>query len=206
MNRRVALKSLAALSAPLAGISTGCLGENERAAPSAPADVSPAEQVEWASIGLRHVAFESLAEGDVRVTATVEIRNPTEYRVPVNSVTYRVLYDPGDVSGSFVPFARSSISACGVVDFFGENRSYYDYQQEAGPPCPDVSNDIFVVEPHDTTEITATAEPVTAAESAAATRLAESTGNAFVRVDGEAVLWNTNVDVDFETEKVLEPP
>lgn len=208
---------LGALSVSMVGSVAGCTEEtlsvapesdrdgsaDDRATPSASADAPPDEQVEWASMGLQHVAFESLTEENVRATATVEIRNPTDYRVPVNSVTCRLL---ADRDGSFAQFARGDVSGCGVVDFAGEGRSYYEYQQEAGPPCPPEKTDTFVVEPHEVTAITTVAEPRTSDDLTTAAQLVESNDEVFVRVDGAAVLWNTNVEIHFEKERVLRRP
>ncbi|WP_135825139.1 hypothetical protein [Halorussus ruber] len=203
MNRRAVLKSLALLSAPLAGVSAGCLGEIERAAPSAPSDESPAERVEWASMGLQHVAFESLVEENVRVTATVEIRNPTEYRIPVNAVRYSVLSGRGE---EFAAFAHGEVRGCDFVDLLGADESYHEFVRKEGLPCPDEKTPTFVVEPHDTTEITVASEPQTEEQWEVARGLLGASDPVYVRVDGEADLWNQQVDVDFETETGLEPP
>ena len=204
MNRRIALKSLAATaSSTLCGLTAGCLGGDSDGPLGTTTDESPAERIEWASIGLRHVAFESLSATGVRVTATVEIRNPTEYRIPVHTVSYDVR---SERDGKFVTFAHGEADGCGVVGPFGENRTFLDYVREAGLPCSEEVTPTFVVEPHDTTEITAVAKPQTDAQREVANELAGASDPVYVRVDGRAVLWNTNVAVDFETETALKSP
>lgn len=225
MNRRTALKSLVPVaSVPLFGLATGCLGDSsEDVGRSTTADTtgptrttepddSPSRRVEWASMGLESVAFESLARDDVRVTATVEIRNPTEYRVPVNGVNYDVRWKPDDCDGrcgddrGFVTFARGEVRGCDFVELLGEDRTYPEFVREEGLPCPDEKTPAFVVKPNDVTEITAVAEPQTDIQTEVANRLVGTSDTLYVRVNGEAKLWNEKVDIDFETETGLEPP
>ncbi|USZ69953.1 hypothetical protein NGM10_16245 (plasmid) [Halorussus salilacus] len=210
MNRRTALRSLVATgSVPLAGFATGCVGDADDAAETtrttdtvAP-DESPAERIEWASMGLERVAFESLAEDDVRVTATVEIRNPTEYRVPVNGVQYSVL---SGRDGEFAAFAEGEVRGCDFVELLGADQTFHDFVEKEGLPCPDEKTPTFVVEPNDTTEITVVSKPQTEAQWKVANDLVGANETVYVRVDGEAQLWNQQVDVHFETETGLKPP
>ncbi|NEU58340.1 hypothetical protein [Halorussus sp. MSC15.2] len=209
MNRRDTLESpsrralLGALSVPVVGVTAGCTGSGERGTPNAPEDATPAEQVEWASMGLQDVTFESPTAKDVRVAATVEIRNPTQYRVPVNRVSYGVFSGRGE---SFAEFARGEVRGCDFVDLVSANRTYHDFVREEGLPCPDEKTPTFVVESHGTTDVTVVAKPRTETQQSVANELIGASEPVYVRVDGEAKLWNEKVDIDFETETALETP